>query len=89
MEDFTFRDGGSFQLKHLVTTGRLRILRRIPNQIRRCKQIALESRFSESCLFKKRRRSLSQKRKKQNSSKRVKIWHPFVPLFFIMDHFFP
>ena len=37
------------------------------------------------CLFKKRCRFLSQKRKKQTSSEHVKIWQP---MFFIIDHFF-
>jgi hypothetical protein len=42
-----FQDGGSFQLNPLVTTGRLRILRRmVINQIRRYKQIALELRIT-------------------------------------------
>jgi len=37
-----FQDGGSFQLNTLVTTGRLRMLqRKVTNQIRRYKQIAL------------------------------------------------
>jgi len=41
-----FQDGGSFQLYPLVTTCRLRILRGIvTNQIRQCKQIALEYTF--------------------------------------------
>jgi hypothetical protein len=43
-----FQDGVSFQLNPLVTTGRLRILRRIvTSQIRRYKQIALE--FKITC----------------------------------------
>ena len=44
-----FQYGGSFQLNPLVTTGRLSILCRIvTNQIRRCKQIALEFKFTYS-----------------------------------------
>jgi hypothetical protein len=43
-----FQDGGSFQLRPLVTASRLRNLHRIvTNQIRRYKQIALE--LSMSC----------------------------------------
>jgi len=46
-----FQDGGSFQLEPLVTTCRLRTLRRIvTNHIRRYKQIALELLFAASPL---------------------------------------
>ena len=44
-----FQTGGSFQLNPLVTTGRLRILRRIvTNLIQRYKEIALEFKITYS-----------------------------------------
>ena len=44
-----FQDGESVQLNPLVTTGRLRILRRmVTNQIQRYKQIALDFKITYS-----------------------------------------